>query len=427
MLSPWQPGPEDPFDLKRAGHLCGRAGFGASLAERQRMVEQGVDQAVAAFFASEQDRESLVEMLELIVAQDEIQKLRAFWFWRMLEGRDRLAERMTYFWHGHFATSNAKVGNPRLMAGQWWSLREHALGSFDDLLGVMTRDPAMIKWLDNDSNVKGQPNENYARELFELFALGRGTYSERDIREAARAFTGWQLRDGRYHFNRTAHDTGKKTVFGQSGAWGGEDILRMTVQREDSARFIARKLLAFFVHPEPTEAEVDALAACYIEAERHIGATLKVLLRSELFFSDRAYRSRIKSPTDYILVLLRSLGGTAAANDLSRAAMAMGEALLEPPSVEGWQGERDWLSSATWLLRSNFAFEIFLGGHKFAPDLSEALGNPEGEDEILRAAVEHLLNGDLDEPGRRSLQDVAARGIRPLCHAVMIMPEAQLL
>jgi uncharacterized protein (DUF1800 family) len=433
LLLPFEPTAADPFDLPKAGHLLRRAGFGGSLAQRREMVRVGVERSVAMLMTSGHG-EPVDEVLEDVVALGGIEQLRAYRIWRLLTGPHRLAERMSYFWHGHFATSNAKVGDPGLMAQHMSVFDRFGLGRFDDLLLAVSRDPAMIRWLDNDTNIRGNPNENYARELFELFALGRGHYTEADIRQAARAFTGWHIRDRAFHFNRFYHDRDPKDVFGERGAFGGEQVIDLTVRRPSSARFIARALLAFFVHPEPTDEEVDALGARYGEHDRHLGKTVKDLLESRLFYSERAWRSRVKSPADFTVGLVRSMGGHAAPSGLAVAMGRMGEVLLEPPSVEGWRGERAWMNSATWILRSNFASELCSGRrYRARPSPDQLLAGLDRPPDRADAAVLILLDGEVSGTGRQAIgafaDSPAARGpggASALFHAVMTLPEAQL-
>ncbi len=433
LLRPWEPTAADPFTLARVGHLLRRAGFGAPLRLRQQLVRDGVEAALAVV-APAGEPSPADALLQEVVALGDIDRVRAWRVWLCLQGAHPLRERLSSFWHGHFATSNRKLLDPRAMALQQATLDRLGLGRFDDLLLALCRDAAMLRWLDNDTNVKARPNENFARELFELFALGRGNYTEADIQAAARAFTGWHVRDGQFHFAGWLHDRGDKTLFGQTGPFAGEDVVRITVARPESAEFLARKWLAVFVHPEPLPAEVTALAACYRDHDRDIGATLRVLLRSHLFFSPRAFRSLVKSPADFVLGLVRSLGGRAAPADLGRAMGEMGESWLEPPSVEGWPTGRAWLNTATWLRRSNFAADLLAGRRgKLRPLPHELLAGLRRPEERVDAALDLLLDGVVSDDGRQRLlafaRSPAAQGdagAAALLHATAALPEFQL-
>ncbi|HEY8506382.1 MAG TPA: DUF1800 domain-containing protein, partial [Gemmataceae bacterium] len=276
---------------------------------------------------------------------------------------------MTLFWHNHFATSIAKVRLPLLMRDQNLLLREHALGKFGPLVQAVSKDPAMLVWLDSNSNVKGKPNENYARELMELFTLGVGNYTERDVREAARAFTGWHtnvnpqagfnINDPRFKpaftFQRALHDDGEKTVLGRTGKWDGDDVVRIVLGQPACARFIARKFYRDFVGEAvaPPDALIEPLADCFRKSDYDIADLLKTVLRSRHFYSDFAYRQRVKSPAEYVVGLLRGLGAELPAEapglSLPAAMQELGQTLFAPPSVKGWDGGGAWLNTATLL------------------------------------------------------------------------------
>jgi uncharacterized protein (DUF1800 family) len=299
----------------------------------------------------------------------------------------------------------------------------------------MCHDPALLRWLDNDVNTARQPNENFARELFELFALGRGHYSEQDVRQAARAFTGWHVRDGAFHFQAHLHDDGDKQLFGASGAFDGGDVVAAAVRRPESALFLARHWLRCFVHPEPDDADVAALAAWYEQNGRDIGQTVLRLLQSRLFFSAAAYRCKVKSPADFVIGTVRLLGAHAAPASLAATMASLGETWLEPPSVEGWHGERAWLSPAAWLLRSNFAADLLAGRHgKLRPHPAVWLSGLGGAAERARAATLLLLDGVLDEASRTRLEAVAqaqagtddTTAAAAILHAATCLPEYQL-
>lgn len=428
VLAPYVPSTGDPFDVRKAGHLLRRAAFGGSLEERQRLVKIGVAKSIAGLFEAGSG-EDVDDVLEDVLGLGTIENVRSYRVWRMLAGKNRVRERMSLFWHDHFATSNQKVKNHRMMGRQLATFDRLGLGTFDDLLLAVSKDPAMIRWLDNETNVRGKANENYARELFELFSLGEGNYTEKDIQEAARAFTGWHLRDEEYAFKRIYWDIGEKEVFGKKGRFLGEDIVKMVVAHKASAPFLARKLLAFFVHPEPKRSEVDALAKVYLAKKRNIGDTVRVLLRSQLFFSDRAYRSMVKSPADFVVGMVRCMGGQAAPKQLALAMTKMGQAILEPPNVAGWKGGRSWITSASWLVRSNFSARVFGGSFKLKPGAAELLNQKTAEGRA-DAALAILLDGDVDAKTRKIIRALAAKKNQTpvdVLQAVQCLPEGQML
>lgn len=433
-LAPFEPTANDPFDLRKAGHLLRRAGFAGALRLRREIAAAGVAAAVERIAPKVVDSStSIASELDTVIAFDDIDRVRAWRVWRALRSEAPFVDKVTSLWHGHFATSDRKVGDPRAMAIQLATFDRLGLGTFDALLGGVCRDPAMLKWLDNDTNTVQQPNENFARELFELFTLGRGNYSEVDVREAARCFTGWHVRDGRFRFHAHLHDDRAKSVFGQP-AQDGDDVVRLTVARDESARFLATKWLRWFVHPEPEPVEIDALVTVYRRTGRDIGATLRTLLRSRLFFSPRAYRSKVKTPAEFVIGTVRSLGGRAAATDLAHAMGTMGETWLEPPSVEGWHGELAWLSPAAWLLRSNFVADLLAGRRgKLQPAPGHLFAGLRTPKDRARAAALVLLDGDADTAIDRlelvarahenAAPDVAAAAV---LHAAACLPEYQL-
>lgn len=431
-LAPWEPSAGDPFDLRKVGHLLRRAGFGGSLRTRRELQAAGVDAAVAAVAGRDDAPSPPDARLEDALAFGDLGRVRAFSVLRALEGQRPLRERMSVFWHGHFATSNRKVQDPRAMAVQMATFDRLGLGPFGELCAEMCRDPALLVWLDNDKSRRERPNENLARELFELFTLGRGNYGEDDVRTAARALTGYQVHGGAFCFVAALHDGGDKELFGARGPLRGEDVARLAARQPAACRFLAGRLLRHFVHPEPEPAETEALAAHLRRSGGDVGDALRTLLRSRLFFSGRAYRSLVKSPADFVLGLVRGLGARAAPTDLAAAMARLGEAWLEPPTVEGWPGGRAWLTGTTWLLRSNVAADL-LGGRRgrLRPGAGTLLGGvaPQHRAEL---ALQLLLDGDVSADSRGRLLAFAAAGPAEggeaaLLHAVTALPEYQLL
>jgi len=434
-LAAFEPSAHDPFDLKKAGHLLRRTGFAASLTVRRDLARAGLDAAIAHVAPPLGEAAPAETLLQEAIAFGDVQRIFAFRVWLALQCAHPLRERLAIFWHGHFATSDQKLRDSRAMALQLATFDRLGLARFDDLLLAMCHDPALLRWLDNDVNTREHGNENFARELLELFTLGRGNYTERDVREAARAFSGWHVRDGQFFFARRLHDPGEKELFGQRGPFDGGDVAALCAARPESARFLASKWLRCFVHPDPEPAEVEALAQVYERADRDVLVTLRTLLRSRLFFSARAYRSKVKSPADLVIGTVRLLGGRAQPTFLARAMAGLGETWLEPPSVEGWHGERAWLSPASWLLRSNFVADLLAHRRgKFAPSPALLFRGMTGPTERAKAAALLLLDGDVGDEGRERLLAVAAaspgddaQDAACLLHAAACLPEYQLL
>ncbi len=277
--------------------------------------------------------------------------LKAWWYAEMLATPSPFTEVMTLFWHGHFTSGLRKVRSPVLMWRQNQTLRRHALGRFDALLGAMARDPAMLRYLDGARNRKGAPNENFAREVMELFTLGEGNgYTEADISEVARAFTGWGLRraDGTFRFRRRHHDDGVKTVLGQTGRWDGDDVLRILLERPETATYMVTRLWRHFVSDTPDAAVVARLAADF-RAGYAIRPLMAALLRTDAFWSAR--EALVKSPVDLIVGTLRSLELRFGTGALAKLGRRLGQDLFDPPNVKGWPGGTAWITTVTWVDR----------------------------------------------------------------------------
>jgi uncharacterized protein (DUF1800 family) len=384
---PWEPDARNPWNLKWAGHLFRRAAFGASWDELQAAVREGLRPTLDRLLAggpghAEFDRLADALGPERGEADGDVSGLEWWWLQRMARTPHPLRERMTLFWHDHFATSIAKVRQPALMKRQNVLLRRHALGRFRPFLLEVSRDPAMLIWLDGNSNVRGRPNENYARELLELFSLGVGNYTERDVREAARAFTGWHTTSGtplssgergrgegaqppEFVFRAYLHDAGDKTFLGRPGNWGGADVVRIALDQPAAARFLVRKVYRHFVSEDaaPPDRLLAPLAERFRNSDYDIAELMRTVLGSRHFFSEHAYRQRVKSPVDHLVGLLRSLGGdlSGAAADVPPALEGLGQRLFAPPTVRGWEGGRAWLNTATLLARHNLSWRLLQG------------------------------------------------------------------
>ena len=351
-------------DTRNLAHLLRRAGFGARPAEWTAYANLGLAGTTQQVLHPEGVADPFPALLAEVqgdyVDFDNLDSIKKWWLYRMSHTPRPLEEKMTLFWHGHFATANYKVDKPRWMWQQNETLRTHALGNFRTLLSAVSRDPAMLLWLDGGENRKGKPNENYGRELLELFTLGvGGGYSEADVKECARAFTGWQIdRDANvFKFNPDQHDDGVKTFLGQTGAFNGDDILDIVVKHPSTAHFVCSKLFKFFVHETPSAADIKPLTQAYFASGYDIRAVVTALLTSPSFYSDAALHSKIKSPTEYIVTSLRTLDApfSATNNNLLGSGRTMGQELFNPPNVKGWNGGKTWMNTMTLITRANFA------------------------------------------------------------------------
>jgi uncharacterized protein (DUF1800 family) len=452
---PYKPSDAAPWGLKRAGHLYRRAAFGASMAELRQSVKDGPAKSLERLLKggdglADFDKR-MAPLAETIAKTNNANLLRSWWLSRMLYSPHPLEEKLTLFWHNHFATSNAKVQSARLMLTQYALLRKHAPGNFADLLKAMSYDPAMLVWLDGKGSAKGNPNENYAREVMELFSLGVGNYTETDIRQAARAFTGWDVAGGKAVFVKAKHDDGEKTVLGQKGQFKPDDVVRICLEQPSCPTFIAGKLFRFLVSDtiEPTKELLAPLAEQFKADKYDFKALVKTVLSSNLFFSDDACRSKVKSPVDFALGIAKALEGRIGTTALAAALEQLGQSLFNPPSVKGWDGGTAWLNGQTLLYRQNLALafcstEDARFGTRTDPAALARRHKKNTDAEQVEFFLELFLQGDVPDESRQRLtdyqkksrtkkvpvywtgQDAADQRVRSLCHLVLTLPEFQL-
>ncbi len=432
-LATYTPSATAPWNRERAGHLLRRTGFSPSPQELARALDEGPQACVQRLVQDEHESERVLELDDIapsIANGEEIELLRQWWCLRLKHTRRPLLARMALFWHDHFATSQVKVQDVGLMYRQLRLLESHALGSFDAFLKGIARDPAMVRWLDGNQNVKGRPNENFAREILELFTLGLGNYTERDIQEAARAFTGWHERRGQFAFQARLHDDGEKQVLGVCGQLDGDDVIEAIIGNPACSRFLAGKLLRAFATPDPDPEWIAAFAKYMQSTGYDMMASMHRLLASEAFFDPAHFRTRIKSPVEYVLGIARSLDLKVAGPALARATSDMGQRLLEPPSVDGWETHRGWLDSATMLVRLNYAKRALQGNHSGA-HLDTLLDHHPlaGKKEIVRFACDLCFDGNEPQSLRTAFEDLKGSKrdmLREALAVALSSPEYQL-
>jgi uncharacterized protein (DUF1800 family) len=381
------------WNYSAAAHLLNRAGFGGSPADIERLLALGHVPAVDSLISYESiaddtanpswakpdsarlDRyqemrtapaEKKQEMRRMVQKEqrDSLLDLRHWWLQRMASTPRPLQEKLVLFWHGHFATSAQKVRSAYLMWQQNDIFRRHASGNWLALLTAVSKDPAMLVWLDQAQSRKDHPNENFAREVMELFTLGEGNYSEKDVTEAARAFTGWSIdRLNQQFFARPfQHDRGPKTILGKTGNFTGEDVLKIIVEQPQSARFIARKLWTFFASENPSDAFVETLAAGFRGSGNNFKPLLRAIFLSEEFYSPVVMRQQVKSPVQWLVSSVRMLERDLPPQQISAATLRqLGQDLLMPPNVKGWDGGLSWITTNNLLNRYNFAAYLVLG------------------------------------------------------------------
>jgi uncharacterized protein (DUF1800 family) len=383
MLAPLEP---KQWDMTKAAHLLNRAGFGGSPQEIQAFYKLGLDGSVKQLLDAPDDAaqfpkpawaapRNLLEMrqqardlppeerkMRIQQAQKEMREnlvdLIGWWVGRMRETPNPLREKLTLFWHGHFATSAQKVKDAYLMWQQNEMLRAHALGNFGDMTKAIARDPAMMIYLDTRESRKAHPNENFARELMELFTLGIGNYTEEDIQQAARAFTGYKINpvNETFRWAPFQNDDGEKKFFGKTGPFSGDDIINMILEKPACAKFISKKIWEFFAFEDPKPALVDQVAASFRGHNYAIKPLMNEIFRSAEFYSPDAIRTQIKSPVQWIVQTARILETDlpkpfVVANSLRQ----LGQVPFAPPSVKGWDGGKAWITTSTLLLRYNLA------------------------------------------------------------------------
>lgn len=421
---------------KEATHLLWRCAAGASTAEIERAVREGMKATVDRLVTGQAESEEFAATEKLLhrsaLKSDNIGSLKNWWLFRFLDSANPLAEKMALLWHNHFATSNVKVRSTGKMNDQHALIRKQALGNFADLFRAMARDVAMLIWLDGNANRKRHPNENFAREVMELFALGVGNYSETDIKEAARAFTGWHVRKDEFWFNRIQHDKGVKKVLGQSGNFTGDDILEICLAQKSCARFVASKLAGAFVKPNPESELLEALAERIRFHRFEMAPVMKELLSSRAFYLAGSRQSLIKSPVEFVVGAFRTSGGRAKLGECVQLMTDLGQSLFEPPTVKGWEGGRLWINSATMLQRANFVSQL-TSGKRFG-NLGDQLPRKGSADERVTGHLDLLLAGKVSPATRKELTkyERGARGTAKernegLVQLIMTMPEYQLI
>lgn len=455
----WQSADAEDWNLKWAAHLYRRGAFGAPPMEAklpawdalQAAVKQGREHCVEELLRGAEGSDTFNELLDPLGSQiagsanarfggPQVAKLIGWWLYRMLHTPHPLLERLTLFWHGHFATSLDKVAQPELMFEQNVTLRRHALGKFGPLVQAISRDPAMLVWLDSNRNIKGKPNENFARELMELFTLGVGNYKETDVREVARAFTGWGTNSGEFVVSADLHDDVPKTVLGRTGNFDGADVLRILLEQPAAPRLIAGKLYRQFVSETmPPGRLLDPLAAELRKMDFDIAAALRMIFHSRLFNSQHAYRQCIKSPVEYVVSLVRAFDGQPPMEQLAGAMEGLGQMLFQPPNVKGWDGGTAWLNSATLLARHNLAWKLLgasANDYKIDPHAWTGQHGGKGTEKQRSALLALLLQEDISAETRKRVQtadtelaqkyDQAPERLRRLAHVITTIPEYQL-
>jgi hypothetical protein len=425
QLDSWQsdlsPIPSANWNYDTAAHLLERAGFGGMPTQIQTLAEMGAAEAVAYLVRFDASTNSHLSAFDhsgihdpglepfppsrpattslaketgealgirvkptgnrrlqpvvnkffywLRASRLETERVAYWWANRMVSSETPLQEKMALFWHGHYAVNEGKVRDYRKLLNELELFHAMGTGSFRDLMLAVAQDPGMLAFLDAGVNVKGAPNENFAREIMELFTMGVGNYTEGDIREAARAFTGWNFVDLEFVFNEDLHDDGVKTFLGRTGNFDGEDIIDIIMEQPVTAEYIAGKLYRFFVRDNLSPALQSKLGSVFRNADYEISALLETVFLSRDFYSRASVGTHIKSPVELAVSTYRKLGLNEAPGvpDFNRSTGALGQTLFRPPTVAGWAGGRSWITPGLLLARGNFARDLLFPDINFIP------------------------------------------------------------
>jgi uncharacterized protein (DUF1800 family) len=391
-------------EAQKTAHLLRRAGFGYSIrdshalafetaSERifssnntfEELYLQGEDRVTTGTLLkmSKEDRQELLNDLAA-----NVKKLNLDWLKLMGKADGQLREKMSLFWHGHFAVRMRGFAQVESYIN---TIRRYALGNFGELLMVISKEPAMLRFLNNIQNKKNSPNENFAREVMELFTLGRGNYTENDIKEAARAFTGWGVNDSdEFELKPLQHDNGSKTIFGKTGNWNGDDVIRMILEREETAVFITRKIYRFFVNEHLDETRVTSLAHSFFQSNYNIPLLMKDIFLSDWFYDDIHLGSQIKSPVELIVELNRTFGiSYDTAQPLLAVQRVLGQTLFFPPNVAGWAGGRNWIDNSTLITRMNLPKKLAEAG---GLEMSYKSMDDENPNEFQKPSAKNTFN-----------------------------------
>ncbi len=442
--------------LKRAAHLLRRAGFGGTRAEIETFANLPRDEAVSRLVDYETIDNSALDArvekatfsLRFDIAETMrgrvIQDMQRWWLTRMAYTARPLEERMTLIWHGLLTSQVSKVGGGRAhwLVTQNELFRAGAMGKHDDLVQAVSKDPAMMTYLDTVESTAQHPNENYPRELLELFTMGEGNYSEEDVREAARAFTGWRLSPlprakvdpstlpeaerqallrqieaeylPTFEIRPRLHDSGQKAFLGESGNFDGEAIIRIIMKQPATGRYVTTRLWREFAYDDPEPAIIDRLVKTWDTSGHSIREVVRAILSSDEFYSERAYRAKVRSPIELLVHLVRALGietdfriaspaggGGGRGRGGYNAYTAMDQVLFEPPNVAGWPGGGSWLSSSTFFARVNFLDQVLLQRGRPLP--LPALGGATTAEAAVDTALELLLDGEISAGSREAI------------------------
>jgi uncharacterized protein (DUF1800 family) len=458
-----------PWDDRLAAHLLRRAGFSGTPDEVARLAAMSPHDAAESLIHFDDTSNFLPppsvapypapraiafkgmdDMAKREAAQarrkqavGDIVALQLWWLNRMLTTPAPLQEKMTFILHGHFTTAAIEKGVwPSLVLAQNQLFRQYALGDLRDLTLAVSKDPAMLLYLDNAENNKSHPNENYARELMELFTLGIGNYSEEDIRQSARAFTGWTIdrQTGAFTFNPRTHDDGTKSFLSRTGNFDGSDIVDIIYQQRAAETFWATTLLTAFVYDDPEPELVNAFANVIARNKFELAPTMSMLLRSNVFYSQRAYRALVKSPVEFVVGAHKQLAIDKIVDGTPAALRGMGQVLFYPPNVAGWPGGANWLTSQMLIARENFIAKMVntpdmmqsgwmskvpMDANRASQDLVATILQGDAPGQAYSQLIAYLNGSGTSALGTLSVENYDER-VRGAAYLTMAMPAYQL-
>lgn len=395
------------WNAENAAHLLERSGFGPSRKDVERAVKRGFAKTLKKVMKPSPKTKKLPKTI------DNTSEMQTWWINAMVRTKRPLTDKITLFWHNHFATAISKVGKRERMHAHVATLRYHALGNFRELLGAVARDPAMLIWLDNKDNFANAINENWARELMELFTTGvfdqngQPNYSEDDVIEVARAFTGWTLKDDEFFFNASKHDDGDKTFKGVTANLGGDDVLDLLVADAATQRRIPAKLWAYFAHPiELDDPIVTDLAAVFANTGGNIAELVEAIFSHDAFYSAEAKSGHVRAPAEFVIGLLRRLGAKIKKGyprDVGELVRDLGQSLYNPPSVFGWDEDLAWVGTSGMLERARATDWIIEQRDKKKDDLTfrpeKLLGKKKAWSTLDAAGVVDVVLAELGMSG----------------------------
>jgi len=441
--APYEPDVDRPWNLAKAGHLYRRAAFGAGWDQLKQALSDGPQRTVDGLLSPQADTEAFNRTCdEYEVSVGSINDLRAWWLRRMIQTPHPLLEKMTLFWHSHFATNGSEVKNARLMQQHIRLLRGGALKSFAGLLEDISRDPAMLIWLGADANRKARPSDKFARPLMETFTMGPGHCTEKDIQEASRAFTGWFVLRGKLIYIPREHDGSVKYILGREGNFTSDDVLRIVLEQRATSQMLVHKLYRWLIceTEKPDEITIAPLVESFAK-DYDLLKLVETMLRSNLFFSSAAYRRRIKCPVEFALGIVKGLEAMVSTTQLAEDLAGLGQNLYYPPTVKGWTGGRYWIDSVSMIGRYNLASALLRGSGPYGDKLNPwAIAQEHGCSEAESAArflVDLFLQNDLDPNVYETLMKAARttagtdsggleKGMRCFAHSAVTLPEFHL-